>query len=174
MLHQLGPRRSQPETLVDMLLDCHARIRSFIALAGTAARERAASEEEIAEACRAVEVYFREALPLHVEDEEQSILPRLQGQTPSLDACLALMHREHGEHVSQLDALLAACAQLRSQPRDAQGRARLEACAQQLAADFERHLALEEGEVFTAVGNLAPALQSAIIAEIRERRRPPR
>jgi iron-sulfur cluster repair protein YtfE (RIC family) len=172
MLVQLGRSRSQPRDLVDMLLACHARIRSFIALARAAARREGVPEQEIAEGCRAVDVYFREAFPLHLQDEEQSILPRLHGQTADLDACLNTMRCEHAEHEPKVAELLAACAELRRQPRNPQRRARLEAIAGELELDFARHLALEEEQLFKAVAQLAPSIQSAIVAEIRERRLP--
>jgi hemerythrin-like domain-containing protein len=108
-----------------------------------------------------------------VQDEEQSILPRLHGQTPDLDACLEAMRCEHAEHEPKVAELLTACAELRRQPRDAQARARLEAIADELALGFARHLALEEQQLFKTVAQLAPPIQSAILAEIRERRLPP-
>lgn len=171
MLVQLGRRGRQPASLVDMLLACHERIRSFIALAQTAARQESASDEEIAEACRAVEKYFVEALPLHVQDEEQSILPRLIGQSLELDACLQTMCSEHEQHQSQLDVFLAACAELRRAPRDLCHRARLQTCAAALSLEFGRHLALEEALLFTAVEQLPDSTQATIVAELRERRR---
>ena len=62
-----------PETAVD-------RIDAAI-LALFAAEPRVG----VLEASRRCERYFSEALPLHVEDEEQSLLPRRRGRTPELD-----------------------------------------------------------------------------------------
>src|SRR5690606_18929577 len=78
MLHTIG-RKSRSERLTEMLADCHARIRSFIALA-IAAGEQQAPPEEVAAACARVERYFVQAFPLHVRDEEDSVLPRLRGR----------------------------------------------------------------------------------------------
>lgn len=61
MLVQIGRGRAQPAALVDLLLACHARIRSFLALARAAAQRADRPEPEIAEACAAVDAYFREA-----------------------------------------------------------------------------------------------------------------
>ncbi|HEU5061001.1 MAG TPA: hemerythrin domain-containing protein, partial [Kofleriaceae bacterium] len=82
---------------VDALLACHDRIRTFVALAGRAAAG-AGAPGEIAEACRRIERYFREAMPLHVADEEESILPRLRGREAALDRALAEMHEQHSAH----------------------------------------------------------------------------
>lgn len=173
MLIQIGRSRQKPSELVDLLLACHQRIRSFTALALAAARRADAPEVELMEACIAVERYFREALPLHVQDEEHSILPRLRGQGQEMDAVLVAMHREHDEHEPKLGALLAACAALRDQPRDARCRADLESAAAALELDFERHLAQEEASLFPAVARLPVSVQSAILAELRARRTAP-
>jgi iron-sulfur cluster repair protein YtfE (RIC family) len=170
MLTQIGRKRLRPPALVDLLLACHQRIRAFLALAQAAARREHTPDAEVVEACAAVERYFRVALPLHVLDEEHSVLPRLRGQAQEIDAALAAMQREHGEHGPKLSALLAACGALRDQPRDARRKARLDAAAGELVRDFEPHLALEEGLLFPALARLPESVQATIIAELRARR----
>src|SRR4051812_25565021 len=96
MLIQIGSPKEPPD-IVDILLECHERIRSFTGLARRLASTHGLSEEEVRDAAARVTRYFSEALPLHVADEEQSILPRLSGRSPELDAALNGMQREHHE-----------------------------------------------------------------------------
>src|SRR5690606_27503113 len=73
--------KKNPKTdLIDALLECHERIRTFIDVAQRIATSPNAPPEEIREAATRVRRYFDEALPRHVADEEQSILPRLAGK----------------------------------------------------------------------------------------------
>lgn len=78
MLARLSKGPTAPTTdLVALLMDCHARIRHFAKLAHRIGVDLEATPANRSEACLAVERYFTEALPLHVQDEEESILPRL-------------------------------------------------------------------------------------------------
>ncbi len=70
-------RRVRSLELVDLLLACHERIRYFVSLAREAGIRRDVSKQEVVEACLRVEQYFLEALPLHVKDEEQSVVRRV-------------------------------------------------------------------------------------------------
>ena len=78
MLLTIG-RRRQAVDLPDLLLDCHERIRHFSTLAVRLAREDASDDERRGVAA-GVARYFEQALPLHVRDEDESILPRLRGR----------------------------------------------------------------------------------------------
>jgi hemerythrin-like domain-containing protein len=116
--------------------------------------------------------YFTLALPLHARDEEESILPRLRGREPALDAELETMAREHRDHERLLATLAAACAELASDParREELGRVAAQA-AEELERHFGAHLAREETVVFPAVRRLLDrAADAAIVAEIREQR----
>ncbi len=133
----------EPDDLVTPLLECHTRIRTFSRLAEELGRRDDLTENEVIDAAHRCERYFSEALPLHVEDEEQSLLPRLHGHQDDVDAALATMQAQHLDHVQQLSALLEALVALRAQPNARHLRARLRAVAEPLAVDFEQHLALE-------------------------------
>src|SRR5262245_4414109 len=82
---QIG-RRQTEETLVGLRLACHGRIRSFLAMAVTIGERFDVPENEVAESAARVRRYFSQALPLHVEDEEESVLPRLESRSAELDA----------------------------------------------------------------------------------------
>lgn len=172
MLTQLSMRReNRSRDLVDLLGECHQRIRRFVELGRQAASREDVSPEQVVQACADVERYFAKALPLHVADEEQSIEPRLRGRSPSIDQALDAMVDQHEEHATSLEALLRASAKVRHAPQDAQVRAELASAASALEAEFEKHLALEESVTFPAIRErLPPETQAAIIDELRERR----
>jgi hemerythrin-like domain-containing protein len=170
MLTVLGKPPAQGDA-VDLLLECHDRIRSFLLLARRIA-EAPPGDAEVAEAAERVVRYFTQALPLHARDEEDSILPRLAGRDPALDAALQTMTREHAEHEAPLAILVAGCAEL---ARDPSGHASIVpaigASTSELDAHFRGHLRNEEEVVFPAIRRLLPPEErDAILREIRARR----
>lgn len=172
MLHAIG-KKQQSEELVDLLLGCHGRIRTFIDLAIAIGEREEASDDVVVDGSARVQRYFSEALPLHVEDEEE-VLPRLHGRSPEVDAALDVMCAEHDAHAPSLRRLLDLCATLRAAPSDASVRAALAGASRQLLAELEPHLAAEERIVFPAIRALLTLdEQRAIVGELRLRRRPP-
>ncbi len=171
MLTRLG-KPATPGDAVDLLLECHDRIRSFLAMARRIAEARGAEVEGVAEAAARVHRYFTQALPLHAEDEEASILPRLRGRAAEVDGELDTMAREHGEHARPLRALTDACAALSGDAgRHAELAPAIGAAAAELERHFAAHLAREERVIFPAVRRLLdPAADAAIVQEIRRRR----
>lgn len=115
MYVQIGSTK-EPSDVVDLLLECHDRIRTFIGLACQLGKAQEPSLDEIRDAASRVSRYFSEALPLHVADEEESILPRLKGRSPELDLALEKMHDEHMEHHGRLQLLLDTCNMLKRSP----------------------------------------------------------
>lgn len=171
MFLSLGRSTAAPDDVVALLLACHERIRSFVAIARLAAT-REASDEEVVQALARVERYFEEALPLHVADEEESLVPRLRGRDRELEEALEAMRAQHAEHDAALVALLGASASLRERPRDEERRRALAAAAERLEAAFAEHLALEERVVFPAIRRLlSPEVQREVVRELRARRR---
>ncbi len=170
MLRIGSPRPA--EGIVDLLLDCHARIRSFSQLAVRLGEASGPTPAEVTDAAAQVRRYFLEALPLHARDEEESIIPRLQGREPAVDADLAAMAREHREHDAPLAVLLEACAQLARDPgRRAELAAVVRRATWDLARHFEVHLVREEAVVFPAMRRLLDAAADGeVVKEIRLRR----
>jgi len=157
---------------VELLLECHTRIRSFLELARRLGQAQGAADQEVADAAFQVSRYFTAALPLHARDEEESILPRLRGRDPAVDAELEIMVREHREHQPPLRTLVAACSSL---ARDPGRRSELAETVKRAAAELERHfaahLAREEEVVFPAIRRLLDqAADAAVVKEIRLRR----
>lgn len=172
MLISIGKnRKTEAADLVELLLECHERIRRFAGLARAVAERSDLPSDEVVDVCARVERYFVEALPLHVRDEEDSLLPRLRGREPDVDAALASMEAQHAGHGPKLRAVLDASAALRGSPSDASCKAALATAALELERDFEEHLALEEAILFPAVRRLlADPVQAEIVAELRARR----
>lgn len=172
MYIHLGTKKT-PEDVVDLLLDCHTRIRSFSRLALRIAEAEGAPAEEVVQAAARVRRYFSVALPFHVADEEESILPRLMGKDAAVDAALRRMEDEHEGHVEPLRRLLAIAAALVEDPGALEThRAELGKVAGALVADFDRHLESEEAVVFPAVRRLLdPEELEAVFDEVRQRRK---
>lgn len=171
MLTRLGTPAS-PEDAVGLLLDCHDRIRTFVALARRIAAAGPDERAGVPEAAARVARYFAQALPLHARDEEESVLPRLRGRAPDVDAALAAMQREHREHEEPLGAVVAACEVLARDPaRHAELAPGLARTADELDAHFARHLRREEEVVFPALRRLLTREDdAAIVRELRARR----
>jgi hypothetical protein len=171
MLIRLG-RTSTPSDAADLVLECHERIRFFCALARRIPSSPASDAGAIAEAAARVRRYFVEALPLHARDEEESILPRLGGREPAVDAALAAMTREHAEHEAPLAAVVTACGILAGEPgRLGEVAPALADAARELEAHFVTHLAGEETVIVPAMRRLLdPAADAEIVREIRARR----
>lgn len=181
MLQGIGKGTSEGTPgLVDLLTECHARIRSSCALARRIAEAHGRSDDEVAEAAARVHRYFTLALPLHAEDEEASVLPRLRGKDPDVDRELEAMvseHREHDAPDGPLARVVAATAALAAHPgRLAELAPMLGAAAEALEAHFDVHLGREERVVFPAIRRLVDGeLDGRMVAELRARRggRPP-
>ncbi len=171
MLHIGSPRPA--EGIVDLLLDCHARIRSFSDLAVRLGEAVGPSPAEVADAAAQVRRYFVEALPLHARDEEDSVLPRLAGRDPGVDAALVAMHRDHAGHGRFLDPVLAVCAALAAAPeRHAELAPALADAARLLRAHLEAHLASEEATIFPAIARVPEDERRRMVDELRARRIP--
>jgi iron-sulfur cluster repair protein YtfE (RIC family) len=174
MLTHIGATRPT-EDIVELLLECHGRIRWVTELATRLADTRDAPAGEIAESAARVRAYFSEALPLHAKDEEESILPRLAGRDRLLDASLVAMHRDHREHGPAVGRIVDLCSTIAAEPgRHAELAPALGAAAAAVRDHFARHLAEEESIVFPALRRFVDASgQAEIVRELRARRQGP-
>jgi iron-sulfur cluster repair protein YtfE (RIC family) len=166
-----GPRQVNHD-LVDLLLECHERIRAFGALARKLGEQSDFGSDDVVEASLGVVRYFTQALPLHVQDEEQSILPRLKGKQPAVDAALAQMQAQHASHQRPLERVVAICGDLARRATGApELGAELHGLAQRLERELLEHLELEETVIFPAITlHLSADEQAAIVRELRARR----
>jgi hemerythrin-like domain-containing protein len=168
MLVTLGnaPRAPQEGDAVDDLLACHVRIRRFVEVA---ARLAGGPEAQLAEAAAAVHRYFSVALPLHAEDEDLSLTPRLAGASREIDDTLGEMASEHRRIEELLAELLPHWSAVVSTPAPL-----LASGASRLGALFGPHLEREERVLFPAARTLlSPAELAALRSEIRARRARP-
>lgn len=157
--------------VVDALLACHERIRRFLAVAARVGQAGGDPAAQVIEACGQIARYFREAMPLHVADEEESIRPRLAGRAAEVDRALADMHEQHSAHEAALVELTRAADRVAADPEDAAARARMATAAAALDAALAPHLDLEEALILPAIRRLLTARELADIAgEIRARR----
>jgi len=160
MLTTLG-KPAAPGDAVDLLLECHQRIRAFLDLARRLGEARGEPAEAVADAAARVHRYFTVALPLHALDEEESIAPRLRGREPAADAELATMTREHREHQGPLSVLVGACGWLSREPaRHGELAAVVRGAAEELTRHFAAHLAREE-EVISRGASTLPGRKNA-------------
>ncbi|WP_242341025.1 MULTISPECIES: hemerythrin domain-containing protein [Anaeromyxobacter] len=164
--------RSLAEEAVAVLLECHGRLRSFIELADRLAVAGAMGAEEVARAAAGIRQYFAEALPLHAQDEEESVLPRLAGRDRQVDAALVTMHRDHAGHALAVSHVLAVCSELVASPgRREELAPALIAAVATLREHFSHHLVLEEEVIFPALRTLlGDGARADIARELRARR----
>jgi hypothetical protein len=171
MLKQIGQAeaKKRPE-LWQNLVDCHDRIRKFTAIALKLGRP--APLEEVAEAAAAVQRYFTIALPLHAEDEDLSLAPRLRVAAPALAELLDKMSAEHGPIHQTIADLTPLWSRVIEEPaRQSELAGRLRAPASWLSELFESHLRPEEEIIFPQmVQALLPESTTEILAEMRARR----
>ncbi|HTJ81712.1 MAG TPA: hemerythrin domain-containing protein [Polyangiaceae bacterium] len=171
MLISIGKRQPQPESVVDLLVSCHGKIRHFIEIARVIGAGGVDEPDDISDGCVKVVRYFTLAFPLHVRDEEDSLVPRLVGLDPSLDQALERMRVDHRAHDAEVRGLVAACTDLARSPDDLELRATLGRLATRLSGELFEHLEMEEATLLPAVARwLGPAAESEVIRELRARR----
>ena len=169
----IGPgKHAAPGDAVDLLLECHVRHPALPGAGAAPGRGEGESPEALADAAGQVHRYFTLALPLHAQDEEESIAPRLKGRDAALDAELDAMAREHREHQRPLGTLVAACAEVAGDPgRLAEVAGVLLRATAELEVHFAEHLAREEEVILPAVRRLLDAATDAgVVSEMRGRR----
>lgn len=170
MLISIGRRQARAD-LTGLLLDCHDRIRHFAALAVRLASDDGSSEADRAAAASSIARYFGEALPLHVRDEEESLMPRLRARA-ELDTSLERMHREHREHDLLLGELVTIARAIAVEPTAFAAHApRLRMVAADLHRELLAHVEHEERAILPQIAALLSAEeQRAIVSEMRARR----
>jgi hemerythrin-like domain-containing protein len=171
MLVRLGTRSAeQPRGgAIDMLLDCHERIRRFSDLSVRMASSTEAAPAEIRGAAQLLHRYFTIAFPLHVDDEERSLRPRLKAR--ELSDALETMSDEHVACEAELAPLVRHWADLIDDPTRRELLAISLSPARRLQTLLLAHLRLEESVLFPAAAKLlSPSDQDEVAAEMRARR----
>jgi hypothetical protein len=173
MLVTIGSRKPTPPPILDgigLLEECHERIRTFTDLARRLAKDRNAEPILRAEAARSVHRYFATALPMHVLDEDTSLMPRLWAvaDVPLQDAMVS-MADQHGDIEETIADLLPEWRDASLAGRVMPAFVREETVALDLMLTV--HLDLEESVIFPAARRLLDASTLTLLAaEIRARR----
>lgn len=167
---------SDPNSPLEMLLGCHARIRHFMQLSRTLAAAEGVPHKEIAEAANSIVRYFSQALPLHEADENKSLFPRLHNALPHgglIREAAETMVEQHKVIDELVAELLPLCASVGRRPeRLPSVSQRLDHVTRALDQIFAAHLGLEETVIFPAVTELLTSAQiEEISREMHERRR---
>lgn len=164
VLVSLG-RRAASENVVDLLAECHGRIRRFLAMAHALAGVTGAPPDQIASTAAQIRRYFAEGFPLHVEDEEVDIAPHLPA------AVAATIKAEHASHESVVGDLVAACSALATHPeRLPELQTALRSTMSSVSDLLEAHLVFEEAVAFPEIRRFDEPRQQAIRAAMRSRR----
>lgn len=169
------PDFTQP---IELMMDCHRRIEKFLAVLQRVVDRYADAplDDQGREALETALNYFRLAAPRHTEDEEISLFPRMR-QLADPEAQNAMVrvdrleadHREAERAHEQLDALGRAwLEQGQLDPADFKQAHQL---IQDLAAAYQQHIPIEDGDVFVLASRLLdPADLHAIGQEMKQRR----
>lgn len=144
-----------------LLSDCHRRIERFleVLVAAVKSRQGGALGVDERQALRRATEYFRVAAPRHVQDEEESLFPRLRASNdPRVPAALAELQRLEADHESadrkqrDVDALVARW--LDAGTLDAPSTGRLHDLLTELQAIYRNHIALEDDHIFSLAADV--------------------
>lgn len=179
MLMQIGQK---PESTfhepIEMLEDCHKRFFFFLRnLTKVAAEGDAHSLDPGHRAVLEKALhYFRTSAVLHNTDEEQSLFPRLRKlENPTAGELLIQIdslendHRWADQQHSQVDAICRRWIETGTVAQD--DRAQLKTILASLLTFYERHIKLEESEVFRAARALLSASGKESMGEEMAQRR---
>ncbi|MGM0577956.1 MAG: hemerythrin domain-containing protein [Myxococcota bacterium] len=166
-------RTEESEDALGMLMACHARMRRFVQMSRELAKAEGADPDEVARGARMLHRYFSEALPLHAQDEDVSIAPRLrdvvdEGVLRAIEA----MEVEHRQVDSLLVDLVPLLDTLAEQPERLEDRrALLKELTSLLGDTLLHHISAEEAVVFPAMEEALSQQQlDEIVTEMRARR----
>lgn len=167
MLMQIGQKpESDFNEPIGMLEDCHKRIIHFLKV--LAALSEIEGEKELCSDMRkSLETalrYFRESAPRHTADEEESLFPQLRcKESANIQAVFANIdgleadHRWADSQHQEIDAIGRRWL-LQGTLLD-EDRLRMKTILDTMLRFYERHIALEESEVFSAARSLLSALE---------------
>lgn len=166
---------SQP---IELLMDCHRRIEHFLKVLDRVAQEyvRRPLDQQGREALETSLNYFKQAAPRHTADEEESLFPRLRqnGQQHAREI-MERIDRLEADH-RQAEAAHEVIDQLGKQWLAAGTLSTadlllFEATLHALTEDYQRHIELEDHEVFTLASEmLDKSLLEQVGHEMRQRR----
>ncbi|HEX6803604.1 MAG TPA: hemerythrin domain-containing protein [Terriglobales bacterium] len=174
---QIGVKPHNFQEPLGLLSDCHRRIEMFLGI--LEALGKSLDRPPSAESRRALEtalLYFREAAPKHTADEEESLFPRLRGmQSGNLEKALAKMDELSGDHRraealhEELDHL--GCTYLSRGKLNPDELAKFRDDVASLTAMYQRHIKIEDSELFPVAAEVLPEGEKLAIAKEMANRR---
>lgn len=179
MLLQIGQKpESDFHHPIGMLEDCHKRILFFLKNLIKVASEADAQTPDPGQRVTLEKAlkYFREAAPRHTADEEESLFPRLRGiDAPGIVEVFGKidsLEREHRWADEQHLEVDAICRRwLETGSISAGDREQLRGILDALLGFYERHIRMEEAEVFSAARKLLSDSSKESIGEEMAHRR---
>ncbi|MFZ5478092.1 MAG: hemerythrin domain-containing protein [Myxococcota bacterium] len=163
-------QRLADDDVVGAMMECHERIRTFVEGLRRIAALDDLGDPRAADAAQRCARYFREGLPLHGKDEDDSLAPRLRATHPGADveSALARMTAQHGEMEEILPRLLPMLDAIAAGERP--DHEALRGVVARFTALMIDHVELEEAVIFPACGAIPSAERTRIRVEMRERR----
>lgn len=150
------------------LLSCHERVRTFTA--GLRRLVAAGPDDlRVPGAAAMAWRYFAVGLPLHAQDEDESLAPLLLDADPALAPLLDDLRAQHAAMDATLAGLLPLLDALSREERI--NWPELGERVERLCGQLLPHIEREEAELFPRCALLSPADCEAIGAEIVARRR---
>jgi len=170
-----SPTFQQP---LELLSDCHRRVESFLRALVLVAEQARGGELNLPqrEALQTALRYFREAAPKHTADEEESLFPRMrelgEGATREALAKIQALEADHEVARDSHDAVEQLGQQWLATGRlSADETARLLNNLLELQSIYERHIAVEDNEIFPLAAQvLDPETLNDVGREMAKRR----
>ncbi|HMJ89551.1 MAG TPA: hemerythrin domain-containing protein [Candidatus Acidoferrum sp.] len=162
---QIGAKPSPTfEQPLELLSDCHRRVESFLRalILVTEHAKGGALDQRHREALESALRYFREAAPKHTADEEESLFPRMRalGGTAMREA-LAKIDALEADHVIAKGGhdIVEQLGQkwLRDNQLSADETQQLATALRELQSIYEKHIAIEDNDVFPLAAKIVPA-----------------
>lgn len=179
MLMQIGQKpESDFSEPIGMLEDCHKRIIYFlkslvnVAETTTSSPLDGSQREALQKALR----YFREAAPRHTADEEESLFPRLrQLEIPEFHAVMTQLDNLEADHlkadIQHTDVEAIGSLWLLQGTLEENDRKRLRTLLGDLVHHYQRHIALEENEIFSVAKKVLSSSDKNCLGTEMARRR---
>jgi hemerythrin-like domain-containing protein len=173
---QIGRKESDFSNPLGLLSDCHRRIERFLEVLLQITRRLGGGPlgPPEREALGKALAYFRNSAPKHTADEEESLFPRLRESENARAKfqCLAeleLDHRSAARDHELVDSLGNQWLTAGTLGRDEMHR--LREALERMSSTYERHIAIEDGELFPLAARVLPPDQLADVGREMAQRR---
>lgn len=171
---QIGAGPSLPtDDPIDLLLDCHVRIRHFTALATALAGAGQAAAAHRVDAANGLARYFGVAFPLHGADEEELLAPVLRRSAdPEVLRAVESVPGDHRAADALLEILLPTWRAIAASPDGGPALLdRLNEPSAHLRSHLAEHLALEEALLFPEARRLLDPAEARALREAMAEKR---